>query len=442
MQPTHPLKKHLAVSGGVILTLCIIFFILYGTLRDRFMNPGRYAVGALPSAEMQFFFISISIIIVIVLIGYIAYLLLTAKTRAELWVYRETEHLVYSRDQFQRLYDEAPVPYITLGENGEIREPNKATLRFFNAVPEDLIGKNLFTLEPEYEIPRANQLFEYYKRNIPINREEIRIITKKGTIKWVSLSVFTTKNAENSKKRTGIATLFDITEQKQLDQAKTEFVSLASHQLRSPSVTIKWGTTMLLSGDIGELTPKQNDYVHRIHTANEDMIDLVDTLLNVSRIEIGSLAIDRKPTNARELSEGIINELMPQIIQKNIRIDAQYNNYLENINSDPKLLRIIIQNLVSNAVKYTPDGGTVTITFSESERDKHVTVTDTGYGIPKEQQDKIFTKLFRADNVRKLTNSQGTGLGLYLTKSIAESLGGGISFISEENHGTSFTLTL
>jgi PAS domain S-box-containing protein len=442
MQPTHPLKKHLAVSGGVILTLGIIFFIAYEILRDRFLNPERYAVGALPSAEMQFFFISISIIIVIVLIGYIAYLLLTAKTRAELWVYRETEHLVYSRDQFQRLYDEAPVPYITLGENGEIREPNKATLRFFNAVPEDLIGKNLFTLEPEYEIPRANQLFEYYKRNIPINREEIRIITKKGTIKWVSLSVFTTKNAENSKKRTGIATLFDITEQKQLDQAKTEFVSLASHQLRSPSVTIKWGTTMLLSGDIGELTPKQNDYVHRIHTANEDMIDLVDTLLNVSRIEIGSLAIDRKPTNARELSEGIINELMPQIIQKNIRIDAQYNNYLENINSDPKLLRIIIQNLVSNAVKYTPDGGTVTITFSESERDKHVTVTDTGYGIPKEQQDKIFTKLFRADNVRKLTNSQGTGLGLYLTKSIAESLGGGISFISEENHGTSFTLTL
>jgi signal transduction histidine kinase len=115
---------------------------------------------------------------------------------------------------------------------------------------------------------------------------------------------------------------------------------------------------------------------------------------------------------------------------------------LENIKSDPKLLRIVIQNLLSNAVKYTPEGGTVTITLEESIFEKAIIVSDTGIGIPKKEQDKIFIKMFRADNARRLSTSQGTGLGLYLVKSMVGALGGNVSFVSLENKGSSFTIKI
>lgn len=199
---------------------------------------------------------------------------------------------------------------------------------------------------------------------------------------------------------------------------------------------------MLLSNDLGELPPKQRDYVTRIFNVDKDMIDLVDTLLNVSRIEIGTLSVDIAPTNVQELCRSILLELGPQIEKKKLHIDEQYNGELENIQSDPKLLRIVIHNFVSNAVKYTPDEGTVTVTLSDSGGEKQITVTDTGYGIPENEKDRIFTKLFRASNVRSISSSQGTGLGLYLVQSLAGILGGSISFVSEENKGSSFTLTL
>jgi signal transduction histidine kinase len=120
----------------------------------------------------------------------------------------------------------------------------------------------------------------------------------------------------------------------------------------------------------------------------------------------------------------------------------QYDGLLTNITSDPKLLRIIIHNLITNALKYTPDGGTVTIRFNADAERNQITVTDTGYGIPASQQSKIFSKQFRADNVKEISSSQSTGLGLYMVKSLVTSMGGNISFQSEENKGTSFTVTI
>jgi len=125
-----------------------------------------------------------------------------------------------------------------------------------------------------------------------------------------------------------------------------------------------------------------------------------------------------------------------------LSINKQYGDNLKDIESDPRLLRIAIQNLISNAVKYTPDGGSITITFEDSVGEKAIIISDTGLGIPKEEQDKVFTKLFRADNVRNIKNSQGTGLGLYLVKSIVETMGGSIGFVSEESRGSTFTIKL
>lgn len=374
-------------------------------------------------------------------ISLVVYLFLTNHTKIELSVWESTRWLAISREQFRRLYDSAPVPYIMLNSNGEIREPNKAALRFFGVEQAEIEGKDFFSFQAKNDEVISKNLAQRFKLNIPINREETIMIDKNGKSKWIQLSIFDMQNPA-SKTRTGLATIVDITELKQLDRAKTEFVSIASHQLRTPLATVKWYTDMMLSGGTGELSEKQKDYVSRLYNVNEDMIDLVETLLNVSRIEIGKLPIERKPTNVENITQSVLEELAPQIAKMGLKIEGQYNGLLQNVESDPKLLRIVIQNLISNAVKYTPQGGTITISFEESSNEKMVVVADTGYGIPKEDQDRIFGKLFRAGNVVKMASSQGTGLGLYLTKSLMEMLGGTISFKSEENKGSVFIITL
>ncbi len=243
-----------------------------------------------------------------------------------------------------------------------------------------------------------------------------------------------------------VAVFRDVTKEKEIDKAKTEFVSLASHQLRTPLSTINWYTEMLLAGDAGKLKDKQKEYLSEIYTGNQRMVELVDALLSVSRLELGTFMVEPEQTNITELIESEINEQKPQIEKRQIKVSSSFQENNFTVKTDPKLLRMIIQNLLSNAVKYTPIGGEVKteVTFSKlrgNMLDALIKISDTGYGIPDNQKDKIFSKLFRADNVRE-KDTEGTGLGLYIVRLIIEHSGGKIWFESQENKGTTFYLTL
>jgi PAS domain S-box-containing protein len=233
----------------------------------------------------------------------------------------------------------------------------------------------------------------------------------------------------------------DITKEKQVDQAKTEFVSLASHQLRTPLTAIGWYTEMLLNGDGGKLTKEQNTFLKEISHGNSRMVDLVNALLNVSRLELGTFSVEPEKTDIETIAKSLFKELGPDIHKKQLKIRATYGKNIPKIMADPKLLRIVIQNLLSNAVKYTPAKGSVSLTLRKAKKKIQLEVADTGYGIPKSQQNRIFEKLFRADNVRVM-ETEGTGLGLYLVKSILDSTGGSISFVSTEGKGTTFKVTV
>jgi PAS domain S-box-containing protein len=442
MNPSKIYTKHLAVSFLVLLFLLIALFSSVSFIKNALADPARYFNTSAPVSEINFLIVFISLMVIVVLGSFVFYLLLTFSSRFKLQIWNVTKSVALSREQFKKLYDNAPVPYIILGKNAEVHEPNKATLRFFGVVAEEIEGKNIFSYFSEEFKDQAEIFFQYYKTGIPIDRKEVAMVTKDGGVRSVLLSVFKMKNQAGFDKDSGLVMIFDITEQKMIDKAKTEFLSLAAHQLRTPLATTKWYTEMLTSPGFGEISPKQKEYISKLSMVNKDMIDLVDVLLNVSRIEMGSLAVDLKPTNVEEIVETILVELTPQIEQKKLKINKEYGGVLRNINSDPRLLRIVIQNLVSNAVKYTLDGGTVSIAFEDSGKTRKIIVKDTGIGISEKEQGRIFSKLFRAGNARNLTSSQGNGLGLYLVKSMIESMGGTISFTSEENQGSVFTLIL
>ncbi len=235
----------------------------------------------------------------------------------------------------------------------------------------------------------------------------------------------------------------DITKDKEIDKAKTEFVSLASHQLRTPLSAIRWYTEMLLAGDAGTLSEKQKKYLAEVQYGNQRMVSLVNALLNVSRLELGTFVIEPELIDIDDIAKSVIDEQRPQINEKKITFAYRVAPNVPKISADPKLLRIVFQNLLSNAVKYTPCGGAIELSISLDKEKRHIAiqVVDTGYGIPENQQDKIFTKLFRADNVRD-KDTDGTGLGLYIVKSIIEHSAGTIRFESEENKGTTFYITL
>ena len=233
----------------------------------------------------------------------------------------------------------------------------------------------------------------------------------------------------------------DITHQKEIDKSKTEFVSIASHQLRTPLTIINWYVEMLTTPGEETLTEKQKQYMDEITRASKRMIDLVNSLLNVSRIDMGTFMVDVEPVDFASAMDEMLKDLTPQLEKKKLNIIKHYDRTLPQINADPKLLRMIFQNLLTNAVKYTPDNGSITLTLKKEDANVLIMVADTGMGIPQDQHAKLFTKFFRADNARA-KEPDGNGLGLYITKSLVENSNGKIWFESKENQGTTFYITL
>ena len=239
-----------------------------------------------------------------------------------------------------------------------------------------------------------------------------------------------------------VGTILNVDRERAVDQAKTEFVSLASHQLRTPLSAVNWYTEMLMAGDAGKINKEQKKYLDEIYAGNQRMVELVNALLNVSRLELGTLVAEPVLTDLAKRADDVIKEQQSAIIARKTKFKAELAKDIPFVFLDPKLIRMVFQNLLSNAIKYTPEEGSVlfSLKLSEDKQSVHVTVADNGYGITKSQQDRVFTKLFRADNVRE-KDTEGTGLGLYIVKSVVEHSGGAIRFESEENKGTIFYVT-
>lgn len=220
-----------------------------------------------------------------------------------------------------------------------------------------------------------------------------------------------------------------VAKEHELNRAKSEFVSLASHQLKTPLTIIKWYINMLTAGYAGGSLEKEKEYLEKIYNNTERMIELIDAFLNVSRLELGVFSIKKEPINLKDKMELILENFAPKIKEKNLELIRSYTKSNFVFASDVKMIQIIFENLISNAIKYTPSGGQIQVRMQKKGNEILVGVADTGIGIPKNQQSKIFTKFFRADNATT-HKSDGTGLGLYIVKAVVEKIGGKIRFKS------------
>ncbi len=228
-----------------------------------------------------------------------------------------------------------------------------------------------------------------------------------------------------------------IIKEHELNRAKSEFVSLASHQLKTPLTIIKWYIEMLGAGYAGNSAKKQKEYLGKIYANTERMVELVDAFLNVSRLELGVFATKKEPVNVKDRMELILKNFAPKIKEKNLKLLRTYTKSNFVFATDVKMIQIIFENLVSNAIKYTPTGGEIRIKMQKKGDEILVGVVDTGIGIPANQQPKIFTKFFRADNASSY-KADGTGLGLYIVKTIVDKMAGKIWFKSQGRQGTAF----
>jgi PAS domain S-box-containing protein len=350
------------------------------------------------------------------------------------------EREVQNARKFQKAVDSSTEAVSITTPDGALVYVNPAWVELNGYTDSEALGRNprlLKSEETKADIFVA--MWEKISAGLTFTTEDITNKRKNGTIYHAELSIYPIR--EGSQVLFYVSLCQDITQRKEVDRAKTEFVSLASHQLRTPLSAIRWYSEMLLSKYVGELNDKQKQYVKEIYAGNLRMVELVNALLNVSRIDLGTFAIEPEAVNLVEICESVLGELTPQINEKKQTVEKIFATAPASYMADSKLIRIVFQNFLSNSVKYTQPEGHIVAEIATQGNQLYIRVSDNGYGIPKSQHGKIFEKLFRADNVRQ-KDTEGTGLGMYIVKAIVESSGGKIWFESAENEGTTFHVLL
>jgi len=229
------------------------------------------------------------------------------------------------------------------------------------------------------------------------------------------------------------------------NRLKSEFVSIVTHQLRSPLTSLSWAIEALISGELGKVDEKQLEYLKILKENNDRMGELVQDLITVTKVEDGSQFKNKELVSLETLAKNLVFKFQPFLQASNIELKMKIDDNLPQVLTVANQIKIVLENLIDNAIHYakSKDGrkGLIEILLHKKEKNIQFEIKDNGLGIPKEDQKFIFQKFFRSQNVRE-TQPYGSGLGLFITKSIITKLGGKIGFKSEEGKGTTFWFIL
>jgi signal transduction histidine kinase len=225
------------------------------------------------------------------------------------------------------------------------------------------------------------------------------------------------------------------------NRLKSEFISIVSHQLRSPLSNLKWSIELLMSGKIGRVEEKQVEYFKILKENSNRMHELVSDLLTVSRIESARLPFRKEEFSMQELVRGLINQYKALTAAYNVKVFFNEKKDLPHVFSDPSRIKLVMENLLDNAIRYTKEKGEINIELSQKNNNIYFSIKDNGVGIPEKDKKYIFQKFFRSGNALK-RQTKGSGLGLYISKAIIKRAKGKIGFHSTENKGSTFWFTI
>ena len=340
------------------------------------------------------------------------------------------------RDKTLSIIENFPEGLLFFDKENRLSSVNPRVCYIFGVKQEQLRGKKLSELS---NISSLAPLIEILGEEIKIGlKKELEL--KGGLVLEIS-SISVMKKEEEAG---ALVILRDVTREKIVERLKTEFVSIAAHQLRTPLSAIKWTLRMILDGDLGKIPKSQEELLKKTYESNERMIRLINDLLNVTRIEEGRFLYNVQKRDIIEILKKLIAPL--KRIAKREGLQLEFNAPKEEIpevNIDSEKISLTMQNLIENAIHYTEPGGKIKVSLGYLKNKKEILfqVQDTGIGILKQQQKRVFSRFFRGANAVR-AETEGTGLGLFIAKNIVDAHGGKIWFESVQNKGTTFYFTL
>ncbi len=373
--------------------------------------------------------------------------------------YELLDHQQKEASQIQAILQSLSDGVIVCDLEGRVLVTNPAAAIILARNVEDLLLWNLHDIITRYLGPRSSEmpLEELLRR--PLTREEqprfFQAMLKVG-VRTVSLSMGPVLKDDNEMLG-ALLVLRDITREIEADRLKTEFIGTMSHELRTPMTAIKGFTQLLSMGGLGPLNETQREFVTTIYSNTERMIAMINDVLDITKIESGSVDVEWRSLHMAEALSGVVAELRPAITERRHELSISIPPGLPLVRGDAHRLHQILYNLLSNAVKYTPRGGQIWVEAHEARfedlpeevrdslpqgrRYTQLSVRDTGVGVAPEDQGRIFDRFYRTENPLKI-EAGGTGLGLSLVKPLVELLGGRIWVCSEPGEGSTFSFVL
>jgi len=340
-----------------------------------------------------------------------------------------------ARYELATLVQHLPVATVALSAFGEAMLLNRAAKALLGVTGRDTVGKPVAEVVSEPAVAAA--LTEALKLPEPGARRDLEVrLGPEGAPRVLAISVVALPDAEG---RVGgvAAAIRDVSYEKEVEKVKSDFVSGVSHELKTPLASIKAFAEILSDGEVAG-----TGEIRRICTCIETEVDrltrLINNLLNLSKIEAGIIRLTRTTFPARELLERVTQVLEPHASKRRQTLRTELSEYLPSLTADRDMVEQMVINLVSNAVKYTPEGGSVWLRGKVAGRSLLVEVEDNGPGIAPEHQERVFDKFYRVPGER----AAGTGLGLPLARRLARMHGGDIALSSEPGRGACFRLTL
>ncbi len=344
--------------------------------------------------------------------------------------------------------------------DGRVLSTNAAAGRILQRSIEELVLWNLHDLLPRYLADHAAEmpLSELLSHPLDQNHEPrmFQCMAELGT-RVISLTMGPVLREEDGELIGALLVLRDITREIESDRLKTEFIGTMSHELRTPMTAIKGFTQLLAMGSIGHINDTQRELLITIQTNAERMIAIINDVLDITKIETGSIDLELRPLHLAEALSGVIADLQSLIRDRHHELTVSIPPGLLLVRADSARLHQILYNILSNAAKYTPHGGQIEISANEAHlseipdavrervpgnrRYVQINVCDTGVGIAPEEHDRIFERFYRTENPLKV-EAGGTGLGLSLVKPLVELLGGQIWVQSTLNEGSTFSFIL